>query len=367
MVIIITILFRKKGCFKMSRDGFKVKIDKNNIIHNFNYIKDSTKKEIISVVKANAYGHGLKEVVPILVEGGCKYFAVARKSEALELLSLNLPDIKILIFETIEDFSLLKTHNNLEMCINSLSEFKELIQKDINFSQLHLKFDFGFARNGFTKEELNEIKNIIVTNNIYFKGAMTHFFSSNPEEVISIQKDFISWINFLGKERFEIIHSQNSAATILGLGEGSTHVRCGISLLGMLDPGIENENIKRSWTLSGPIYNIKDFSDLDFIGYTRKNDLDTKSYNRVGKIKIGYGDGFAKNNTNLLCHINDKEFPIVHISMDTSFVLIDDSIELGDSVEIYRDFEKCNSFLNMDHYEYTTLLNSRIPRIINEE
>ncbi|MGL5427689.1 MAG: alanine racemase, partial [Cetobacterium sp.] len=68
----------------MSRDGFKVKIDKNNIIHNFNYIKDSTKKEIISVVKANAYGHGLKEVVPILVEGGCKYFAVARKSEALE-------------------------------------------------------------------------------------------------------------------------------------------------------------------------------------------------------------------------------------------------------------------------------------------
>ncbi|MGL5174769.1 MAG: alanine racemase [Cetobacterium sp.] len=351
----------------MSRDGFRVTLDKNNIIHNFNYIKNSTKKEVISVVKANAYGHGLKEVVPILAEAGCTYFAVARESEAIEILSLNLSNIRTLVFETIENLSLLKTHNSLEMCINSLSELKELIEKDIDFSQLHLKFDFGFARNGFTKDELNEIKNIIIKNNLHFKGAMTHFFSSNPEEIILIQKEFINWINFLGKERFEIIHSQNSAATILGLGEGSTHVRCGISLLGMLDPGIEDENIKRSWTLSGPIYNIKDFSSLDFIGYTRKNNIDTQTFNKVGKIKIGYGDGFAKNNTNIMCHINNKEFPIVHISMDTSFVLIDDSVQQGDSVEIYRDFNRCNSFLNMDHYEYTTLLNSRIPRIIVEE
>lgn len=351
----------------MSRDGFMVKLDKNNIIHNFNYIKNSTQKEIISVVKANAYGHGLKEVVSILAEGGCRYFAVARESEAIEILSLNLSDVQILVFETIGNLSLLKTHKNLEMCVNSLSELKELLLKNINFSQLHLKFDFGFARNGFTKDELKSIKNIITQNDLYFKGAMTHFFSSNPEETILIQKDFLDSINFLGRERFEVIHSQNSAATLLGLGEGSTHVRCGISLLGMLDPGIENENIRRSWKLSGPIYNIKDFSDIDFIGYMRKEDIDTKGFSRVGKIKIGYGDGFSKNNTNLLCHINDKEFQIIHISMDTSFVLIDDSIELGDSVEIYRDFEKSNSFLKMDHYEYTTLLNSRIPRIIIEE
>ena len=43
----------------MGRDGFKIQLVQENIIHNFNYIKNYTKKEIISVVKANAYGHGL--------------------------------------------------------------------------------------------------------------------------------------------------------------------------------------------------------------------------------------------------------------------------------------------------------------------
>lgn len=348
----------------MGKDNFYIKLVRDNIIHNFNYIKTSTQKEIIAVVKANAYGHGLKEVVPILVEAGCNYFAVARESEAFEILSLNIPKIKILIFETIENFSLLKNFENLEMVVNSIEELEELIRIKVNPSQLHLKFDFGFARNGFTENEIEVVKNIIINNNIHFQGAMTHFFSSNTEETISIQNKFLSSIEYIGKEYFNIIHSQNSAATLLGLGDGSTHVRCGISLLGMLDPGIYDNNIKRSWSLSGPIYNIKDFSSLNFIGYERIKNISIENYHRVAKIKLGYGDGFSKRNTNILCHINNKEFPIVHISMDTSFILVDNSIKTGDLVEIYRDFEKCNDFLKMDHYEYTTLLNSRISRVV---
>lgn len=348
----------------MGKDSFNIKLVKNNIIHNFNYIKTSTQKEIIAVVKANAYGHGLKEVVSILTDAGCNYFAVARESEAYEILSLNIPKIKILIFETIENFSLLKNFKNLEMVVNSIEELKELIKINVDPSQLHLKFDFGFARNGFTEKEIETIKNIIVNNNIHFQGAMTHFFSSNSEETIDIQNKFLESIEYIGKERFNIIHSQNSAATLLGLGEGSTHVRCGISLLGMLDPGIYDNNIKRSWSLCGPVYNIKDFSNLDFIGYERIENVAIEGYHKVAKIKLGYGDGFSKRNTNILCHINNKEFPIVHISMDTSFILVDNSVKIGDLVEIYRDFEKCNNFLKMDHYEYTTLLNNRIPRVV---
>lgn len=348
----------------MGRDSFQIKLIRKNIVHNFNYIKGSTKKDIIAVVKANAYGHGLREVVPILADSGCLYFAVARECEALEILSLDIPQVKILIFETIEDFSLLKNFKNLEMVVNSLEELKELINSGIDFSQLHLKFDFGFARNGFSQDEIETIKTLIIENNLYFQGAMTHFFSSNEEETIEIQRKFIESIEYIGRERFNIIHSQNSAATLLGLGEGSTHVRCGISLLGMLDPGITDDNIKRSWSLCGPICDIKDFSKLDFIGYERIESIPTENFHRVAKIKIGYGDGFSKRNTNILCHINNKEYPIVHISMDTSFVLVDNSAEVGDIVEIYQNFEKCNAFLKMDHYEYTTLLNSRIPRIV---
>ncbi|MDX8335051.1 alanine racemase [Candidatus Cetobacterium colombiensis] len=348
----------------MGRNNFQIKLTQNNIIHNFNYIKKYTQKEIIAVVKANAYGHGLKEVVSILSSHGCNYFAVARESEAMEILSLNIPEIKILIFETVNDFSILKKYNNLEMVVNSFYELKELINAKVDFSQLHLKFDFGFARNGFSTDEINLVKETIIKNNLYFKGAMTHFFSSNIDESKKIQNYFLKSIEYIGKDYFSIIHSENSATTLLNIIDGSTHVRCGISILGMLDPGIIDENIKRSWSLSGPIYDIKDFSNLDFIGYERIENINTSNFSKVGKIKIGYGDGFSKRNTDILCHIRNKEYPIVHISMDTSFILIDDLVEIGDNVEIYQNFEKCNAFLKMDHYEYTTLLNSRIPRII---
>ncbi|MBC2850431.1 alanine racemase [Cetobacterium sp. 8H] len=350
----------------MGRNGFQININKDNIIHNFNYIKNSTKKDVITVVKANAYGHGLIEVIPILIEAGCSYFAVARESEAKEILNLNIPNIKILVFETLENLSILDEHKNLEMIINSLEELKEAIDLKLNFSQLHLKLDFGFARNGVYYEQFEEVKNLILQNDLYFKGAMTHFFASTPDEMLQIQKQFMETIKFLGIDRFKVIHSQNSAATLLKIGDGSTHVRCGISVLGMVDIGLTDNNIKRSWSLVGSVYNIKNFDHLNFIGYERISDLNTNGFKKVAKIKLGYGDGFSKKNTNILCHINQKTYQIVHISMDTSFILVDDSVNEGDLVEIYKDFEECNNYLNMAHYEYTTLLNKRIPRIITK-
>ena len=205
----------------MGRDSFKIQLIQENIIHNFNYIREHTQKEIIAVVKVNAYGHGLKEVVRILVGCGCNYFAVARESEALEILSLNIPSINILIFETIEDFSLLKKYKNLEVVINSIDELLELIKEKINFSQLHLKFDFGFARNGFIQNEIETIKNIVIKNNLHFN------------ESIEIQNRSIESIKYIGDNYFDIIHSQNSAATLLGLGDGfskkNTNILCHIN------------------------------------------------------------------------------------------------------------------------------------------
>ena len=348
----------------MGRDSFKIYINKDNIIHNFNYIKIASNKEVITVVKANAYGHGLIEIIPILIEAGCRYFAVARESEAMEILNLNFSNIKILVFETLEDLSLLNRHKNLEMIINSLDEFQEALDLKLDFNQLHLKFDFGFARNGIYDSQFEEIKNLVTSNNIFFKGAMTHFFASSPTEMLQIQKNLIEAINYIGKNRFKIIHSQNSAATLLNVGEGSTHVRCGISVLGMVDIGLIDNNIKRSWSLSGPVYNIKNFDHLDFIGYERIDDLNVGNFSKVAKIKLGYGDGFSKINTNICCNINGKTYQIIHVSMDTSFILIDDFVKEGDIVEIYKNFEESNKHLNMAHYEYTTLLNKRIPRII---
>lgn len=332
-------------------------------MHNYNYVKNRYNKGVISVVKANAYGHGLENVIPVFREAGCKYFAVARETEALDILNLGFNDIDILVFETIEDLNLLKNNKNLQMVVNSLEELKEFINLNLNFNQLHLKFDFGFGRNGITNIQLEEVKQIVEKNNIKFKGAMTHLFSADEDEMEEIQKRFMDSLSFLGRDRFEVVHSQNSAAMVLGKGgKGSTHLRCGISLLGLLDIGCADDNIKRSWSLTGTVYHIRDLEGLDFIGYERVSDLELEGGTKIAKIKIGYGDGFSKKNTYLECVINGREYPIVHVSMDTSFVLVDDFVKIGDRVEIYSDFEKSNKHLGMPHYEYITLLNKRLKR-----
>lgn len=348
----------------MGRNNFSIVINEKNIIDNFHYIKKSINKDIISVIKSNAYSHGTKEVISALSKAGCKYFAVAREEELLEILNSNIfnENLTFLVLETLSDLTLLSKYKNIEMVINSFDELLEFIKLNLDFSKLHLKLDFGFGRNGVYQSQFSQLKEIIKNNNLNFKGVTTHIFDSTPQEIKEIQNNFFNTINMLGRERFQIIHSENSLATLTSSYLGPTHARCGISLLGLLDAGIIDNNIKRSWSLVGSVYHIREISDLSHIGYEKIENIDFHGFKYIAKLKIGYGDGFSKMNTNMLCHINDKTFKIIHISMDTTFVAVDDSISIGDSVEIYKDMDYSSQFLNMPHYEYISLINQRIQR-----
>lgn len=348
----------------MGRNNFSIMINEKNIVDNFNYIKKSTNKDIISVIKSNAYSHGTKEAIQALSKAGCKYFAVAREEELLEILNLDVDknNLTFLVFETLSDLDILNKYNNVEMVINSLEELKEFIELQLDFSKLHLKLDFGFGRNGIYSPQFSELKEIVNKHNLYFKGVTTHIFDSTLEEIEEIQLNFFDTINTLGRERFKVIHSENSMATLTSNFSGPTHARCGISLLGLLDPGVKNSHIKRSWNLLGSVYHVRNISNLTHIGYEKIENIDFQGYEYVAKLKIGYGDGFSKKNTNMNCHINDKLFKIVHVSMDTTFVAVDKSVAMGDSVEIYKDMDYSSNFLGVPHYEYITLINQRIQR-----
>ena len=85
----------------MGLKDFKIKVSKENILHNYHYLKKLRNKEIIAVVKANAYGHGIENIVRFLSENGCKYFAVARECEAEKILKLKIENINIIILENL--------------------------------------------------------------------------------------------------------------------------------------------------------------------------------------------------------------------------------------------------------------------------
>ena len=346
----------------MGLKDFKVKVFKENILHNYHYLKELRNKDIIAVVKANAYGHGIENVVNFLSDAGCKYFAVARECEAEKILKLKIANINIIILETIDELEFIKNNKNVQMVVNSLKELKDLLKNGISTEQLHLKLDFGFGRNGVIEEDFDDLKKLVLEMNLNFKGFCTHVFAADYDDMILIEERFSQMLMELGKERFEIIHIQNSAGVISIEGKNCTHIRCGTILFGLQEIGYYDPCIKRAFKLTGKILGVKSLKDLKYIGYEKKENIEIGKYKKIAKIRLGYGDGFSKRSEGIMSIINNKKFKIVHISMDSSFILVDDSVKEEDFVEIFHDLEESIKHLKVPHYEFLSCINDRIKR-----
>lgn len=346
----------------MGLKDFKIKVSKENILHNYHYLKKFRNKDIIAVVKANAYGHGIENIVKFLSENGCEYFAVARECEAEKILSLKIKDIKIIILETVDELEILKNNENIHMVVNSFNDLLNLLDKGVSTEQLHIKLDFGFGRNGILEKDFFKLKELIENRNLKFKGLCTHVFAADYDDLISIEERFSKILKELGKDRFEIVHMQNSAGVMSVEGKFCTHIRCGTILFGLQEIGYYIPSIKRSFRLDGKILDIKSIDDLKYIGYEKKENLKIGKYKKVAKIRLGYGDGFSKRSEGIMSIINNKKFKIIHISMDSSFILIDDSVKVGDEVEIFHDLEESINHLKVPHYEFLSCINDRIKR-----
>lgn len=348
----------------MGLKDFKIKVSKENILHNYHYLKKFRNKDIIAVVKANAYGHGIENIVKFLSENGCEYFAVARECEAEKILSLKIKDIKIIILETVDELEILKNNENIHMVVNSFNDLLNLLDKGGSTEQLHIKLDFGFGRNGILEKDFFKLKELIENRNLKFKGLCTHVFAADYDDLISIEERFSKILKELGKDRFEIVHMQNSAGVMSVEGKFCTHIRCGTVLFGLQEIGYYIPSIKRSFRLDGKILDIKSIDDLKYIGYEKKENLNIGKYKKVAKIRLGYGDGFSKRSEGIMSIINNKKFKIIHISMDSSFILVDDSVKVGDEVEIFHDLEESINHLKVPHYEFLSCINDRIKREI---
>lgn len=346
----------------MGLKDFKIKVSKENILHNYHYLKKFRNKDIIAVVKANAYGHGIENIVKFLSENGCEYFAVARECEAEKILSLKIKDIKIIILETIDELEILKNNENIHMVVNGFNDLLNLLDKGVSTEQLHIKLDFGFGRNGILEKDFFKLKELIENRNLKFKGLCTHVFAADYDDLISIEERFSKILKELGKDRFEIVHMQNSAGVMSVEGKFCTHIRCGTVLFGLQEIGYYIPSIKRSFRLDGKILDIKSIDDLKYIGYEKKENLNIGKYKKVAKIRLGYGDGFSKRSEGIMSIINNKKFKIIHISMDSSFILVDDSVKVGDEVEIFHDLEESINHLKVPHYEFLSCINDRIKR-----
>ncbi len=228
---------------------------------------------------------------------------------------------------------------------------------------MQLKIDLGFGRNGIAISEIPELGKFTTENNLKYKGIFSHLFAVNYEDGLELITLFTDLVNSIGKDKFEMIHLQNSAAVMNYDCEIATHMRVGMLTYGLQEVGYFDPNLRQVFSLEGQIAGVRDIEDNKYVAYELKDDLDIEGCKYLAKIKIGYGDGFLKRNEKSKCIINNKEFKIAQVTMDNTFIEVDGSVKEGDTVLLYNDITKAVNFTGMNIYELLTVLSPRIPRV----
>lgn len=335
-----------------------LKVNLNNLAHNFIEYKKQTNKAIFAVVKANAYGLGAVEVSKKLVAIGCQYLCVATLDEALELRQANvLSPILVMGYTPISSVKD-ALENNITLTIISLDWAKALAKEKFSGLKLHLKVNTSMNRLGHDGlEEVNNSLNLLKHNHT-IEGIFTHYACEK-----NAQKDFLLFKNIVKKinHDFKWVHGSNSTNALTLLEQFTNAARIGIGLYQHTDTNIKLKNVAALKSQVILIRTLKKGESLSYDGlYTADKNL------KIAVVSIGYADGVLRTDQENKVFINNKFYKIIgNICMDLLMVAIDDNVNLYDEVEIFGDNIELKSIADSRDtisYEVLTTISQRVWR-----
>ena len=355
-------------------------INKKNLIHNFSYIKKyvGDNVNLMPVVKANAYGHGVIEICKILSKYDAKGFCVALLSEAIHMRNnginstiLHLGALEYKFDPILIDKKLILTINN-DNDIHFLNEIGKLNNHKF---RVHIKIDTGMTRLGVLKDDIEIIKNSLFKSKfINVEGVYSQLSSADEDDQSStiIQRNrFIEMSDYLCSyfDSIKFQHLTPSAGLLKDKENHFNMVRPGLSIYGISNV-IEPHPLKPVMCLKAPVSLIKYVKKGSDIGYNRT--YKTKNDMKVAILQVGYADAVPLEFSNIgYVEYQDKKLKILgKISMDLICVSAENvNIKKGDKVIVYGgELTKLEIILkNMISTPYSILtgITSRVKRIYN--
>lgn len=339
----------------------EIKLDA--IRHNLEILnqKFSNYEYRFAVVKADCYGHGLAAIQPML-DAGCNYLAVATLEEAIEIRKLH-PDVPILCLGIVP-YSGLKTAKklNITLTISSLEYVENAPEGSLDGIKTHLKVNTGMNRLG-----INNAEELVKTYNLLDKveGVYTHIYDAEDHLRSEIQFDrFTDLVHALPLHEIRIIHAGASEATLnYPKLDFANACRFGIVMYGFYAP--EDFGLQSTFSLKSEVVQINVLQAGESLGYGGTFVADEETH--IAVVPIGYADGVIRKNKGRAVFINGQPCEIVgNICMDMLFVKVNNSVRVGDEVEILRDIkhiEAVAKHLDTIPYEVLCSVSKRVPRL----
>jgi len=358
-----------------------VEVDLTAIEANIKTISSKVDSEILAVVKADAYGHGLVPVAKAATAAGASWLGVALLEEAFTLRDNGVvaPIISWLTPPS-SDFKR-AIELEIDLAVPSILHLKliEAAGKKVGKRpRVHIEVDTGMTRGGLLNEWA-EFLTLINSSEVDVIGFWSHFARADePEESanseqLKIFEQRLEELRGVGVAP-KYVHFANSAATLANPKSHNQIVRLGIAMYG-LSPDVktmgssESLGLKPAMVLNAELHLVKDVPAGSNVGYggTAVTSKDTK----LGIVSMGYSDGIPRNTSNLAgIYVAGKRAPIIgRVSMDQFVVDLgaDSTAQSGDIVIVFGGagytIDEWALAAGTINYEIVTRIASRVPRI----
>lgn len=357
-------------------------IDVQRLAENYRFIRETaSSSKLMAVIKANAYGHGMLELAPMLRSLGTEFLGVAFADEGARLRAEGDNGDIFVMVPSVGDEAETVVVNDLHSAVSTFefaAKVSEYAVKHKKIARLHLFIDTGMHRDGVMPDNAVEfMQKASALKGIKWVGACTHFASSSLDREFSYRQlalfnQTIYMLNRAGFE-FEYLHASNSGGFVNIPEARFNLIRTGFALYGYPP----DESVSAKYPVK-PLMQIKstvvtmrrvltgESVGYDF-GFTAVRDIN------VATIPIGYGDGYFKplgNKAYVL--IGGKLRPVIGtVCMDE--IMVDcgnDNVNPGDEVVIMGEQggETISAYTiaawaGTIPYEVTTAVAARVPRV----
>lgn len=361
-------------------------VDLDAIRHNARALAELAKPaQLLTVVKADAYGHGAVPVARAVVDAGVTWLGVALVEEGVALRDAGIDARILLLSEPPIDAAATVVRDRLTPTIYSMPGVeafaKAVIEADAEPLPVHLKVDTGMHRVGCAPDEVTTLIETVASRpELLFEGLWTHLAvadeAGNP--YTDDQLDAFDAVLDALPAKPPIVHAANSAGTLAHPRAHHDLVRCGIALYGIAPSAamedrdeVQSVGLRPALSITSHVSHVKTLDAGTRLSYGLHYTLSRDA--RIATVPIGYADGVPRNlgltGGEVLVH--GTRCPIAgSVTMDQLMVDVggldvepgDEAVLLGAQGDDQITANEWAERLGVIGYEVTTRLGPRLPR-----
>jgi alanine racemase len=361
-----------------------IEIDHQALLENLAAVRGlaGADKQLIAVVKANAYGHGDLATARTLLAGGAERLAVATVPEALRLRAAEISAPILVLWGVGEPEAAAAVAADLEVTVfdaRSVGLLEATAEGAGRRASVHLKIDTGLGRQGSEPGSAVELALAIArSRSLQLVGTYSHLAVPGEDDAFS-EVQLLRMARVLDGMRSSgvdpgLVHVSASSGILAGIGDFADAVRPGLALYGMIPAWAADREtgLRPVLSLAALPLRLFDLPSGTGVGYGLR--FRSEKATRIATLGIGYGDGWPRSHANNgWALVRGQRAPVVGaISMDGLTVDIGDIdgvtyddvfVLIGEQGAARITADEVAAERRTINYEVTTALRERLPRI----